>query len=169
MQISKKTKKELKASKKSTWSKEADFRITNRKWLRYSSHIARRILSAIEDTAGLNQSELARQVGVSSQYVSKIIQGKENLTLETIAKLSEALKVELISFPPYKHTNIQQHASAYLWQISSCAQIHNANIVVLGELFNQRVDHTTSETIKTMLLYSASTTTNSPAVSTNVG
>ena len=104
MQISKKTKKELKASKKSAWSKEADFRITNRTWLRYSSHIARRILSAIEDSVGMNQSDLARQIGVKPQYVSKIIQGKENLTLETIAKLSEALKVELISFPPYKHT-----------------------------------------------------------------
>jgi transcriptional regulator with XRE-family HTH domain len=36
--------------------------------------------------------------------VTKIVKGKENLTLETIYKLSKALDVELISFPEYAYT-----------------------------------------------------------------
>lgn len=74
-------------------------------WLRaYSAKIARRVLAAIEDREDLNQAKLAEALGVSPQQVSKIVQGKENLTLETIYKLSQALKVELISFPDYKYS-----------------------------------------------------------------
>lgn len=34
---------------------------------------------------------------VSPQYVNKIVKGKENLSLETIAKIEEALGISLIS------------------------------------------------------------------------
>jgi len=90
----------------SDWSKDADYRIKNRKWLRYSSHIARRILAAIEDRqkvdSKINQSHLANIIGVTPQYISRVVKGKENLSLETIGKLSDALGVELIAFPDYK-------------------------------------------------------------------
>src|SRR5262245_52776453 len=84
----------------SGWKTSAEYR-RNNKWLRYSSEIARRVLAAIEGNKDLNQSKLAAQLNVSSQQVSKIVQGRENLTLETIYKLSKALDVELITFPPY--------------------------------------------------------------------
>lgn len=74
-------------------------------WLRvYSSEIAKRVLAAIEDNDGLNQAKLAETLNVSPQQVSKIVKGKENLTLESIYKLSKALKVELIRFPEYKYS-----------------------------------------------------------------
>lgn len=88
----------------SSWSKEADFRIKNRKWLRYSGNIAFRILAAMEDKEDMSQKQLAELMGVSPQQISKILTGGENLTLETIAKFSEALGVELISFPDYKYS-----------------------------------------------------------------
>ena len=44
---------------------------------------------------GLTQKELAERMGCSQQYVSLILKGKENLTLETIAKLETALDFEL--------------------------------------------------------------------------
>jgi DNA-binding XRE family transcriptional regulator len=72
------------------------FDLKSKKWLRYSSNISRRILSSLEDDANLNQIILAKQIGVSPQYISKVLKGQQNLSLETIAKLSEALKVELI-------------------------------------------------------------------------
>lgn len=87
---------------KRSWSKEAEHRRKNKKWLKYSSNIARRILAAIEDKKDFNQARLAKALGVSSQQISKIVQGKENLTLETIANLSTALNTELIEFPDYK-------------------------------------------------------------------
>lgn len=87
----------------STWKEKAKDRI-NKPWLReYSSQIARRILSVIENDEDLNQKKIADLLNVSSQQVSKIVQGQENLTLESIYKISKALSIELITFPPYKY------------------------------------------------------------------
>lgn len=90
---------------RSTWSSDADYRIKNRKWLRYSSNVARRVLSILREKDTLTQLELANKIGVTPQYISKLLKGKQNLTLSTIAKLSESLGQELISFPNYKHSN----------------------------------------------------------------
>jgi transcriptional regulator with XRE-family HTH domain len=85
----------------SNYIKKASERIANRKWLKYSSNIARRISAAMEDI-GINQIALADSMQVSAQYIIKVLSGTENLSLQTIAKLSDAVKVELISFPIYK-------------------------------------------------------------------
>jgi ribosome-binding protein aMBF1 (putative translation factor) len=103
---------ELSEGHTSSWSEEADFRIKNQKWLRYSGNIALRVLAAIEDKEGLSQKKLAEILDVSPQQISKIIKGQENLTLETIAKLSEALNIELISFPEFKYSTRTQTASS---------------------------------------------------------
>lgn len=89
---------------KGEYFKDAEHRVKNRKWLRYSSKIARRIISIIEDRQDLNQVVLAKEIGVSPQYINKVIKGHQNLSLETIGKLSEALDFELISFPDYKYS-----------------------------------------------------------------
>ena len=94
----------LSKGRSSNWSGQAEYRNQNRKWLRYSSQVARRVSAAIEERAGMNQKSLAELIKVSPQQISKIVQGKENLTLETIAKLAEALETELISFPQYKYS-----------------------------------------------------------------
>ncbi|HWB26669.1 MAG TPA: helix-turn-helix transcriptional regulator [Chitinophagaceae bacterium] len=85
----------------SKWRQGAEYRNKNR-WLIYSSKIARRVLAAIDGSPELNQAKLAALLNVSPQHISKIVKGKENLTLETIYNLSQALSVELISFPTYK-------------------------------------------------------------------
>ena len=43
----------------------------------------------------LTQAGLAAKVGCTQQYVSLLLKGKENLTLETIAKLESALDIQL--------------------------------------------------------------------------
>ncbi len=86
---------------KNKWSKTAEFLIRNSKWLGYSSNIAKRILAALEENENFTQKKLATAIRVSPQYISKVVQGKENLSLETIAKISEAVGVELISFTSY--------------------------------------------------------------------
>ncbi len=97
----KKNIKNVTASTPSEWKKNATFRLENR-WLEYSSAIARRILAIIRDDEDLNQSRLAEALNVSPQQITKIVQGQENLTLETIYKLSKALNVDLITFPDYE-------------------------------------------------------------------
>lgn len=85
----------------SNWRANAEYRKSN-KWLSYSAEIAKRILSVLESREDLNQSKLAEALNVTPQQISKIVKGQENMTLETIYKLSKALNVELITFPPYK-------------------------------------------------------------------
>lgn len=96
-------KKEVKARKSSKWQEAASFRLQNKTWLGYSNQIARRIIAALEEQGDFNQSRLAEILNVSPQYISKVLQGKENLTLETIAKISDVLGIDLISFPSYKY------------------------------------------------------------------
>lgn len=95
--------KKITSAKPSKWKERAEFR-SSRPWLKkYSSQIARRILAVIEKDEELNQVKLAQSLNVKPQQVSKIIKGRENLTLETIYNLSQALGVELITFPTYKY------------------------------------------------------------------
>jgi transcriptional regulator with XRE-family HTH domain len=85
----------------SNYLQNAKFRIENKKWLSYSSNIALRVLAALEESEEMTQKTLAEKVGVSPQYINKVLKGQENLSLQTIAKLSEALNMELITFPKF--------------------------------------------------------------------
>lgn len=96
----------MSSKKHSEFIKDAEFRMLNQKWLRYSSNIARRVLAVLKDNKELNQTLLSEKVGVTPQYISKVLKGQENLSLETIAKLSTALNTELISFPEYKYSTL---------------------------------------------------------------
>ena len=85
----------------SKYLQNAKFRIENKKWLSYSSNIALRVLAAIEENDHITNESLAQMIGVSPEYMNQVLKGQENLSLETIAKLSEALNVELITFPKF--------------------------------------------------------------------
>ena len=47
----------------------------------------------------MTQKKLAEIVGVSPQYINKVVKGRENLTLETIVKMEKALGIALIEIP----------------------------------------------------------------------
>lgn len=51
------------------------------------------------EVLGINQRELAQRIGCTPQYVSKILKGRENLSLETICKIEDALEMEFKSLP----------------------------------------------------------------------
>ena len=85
----------------SKYLQNAKFRIENKKWLSYSSNIALRVLAAIEENDHITNASLAQMIGVSPEYMNKVLKGQENLSLETIAKLLEVLNVELITFPKF--------------------------------------------------------------------
>lgn len=95
---------ELSKGHKSDWLQNAGYFIENEGWLQYSSSIALRILSAIEENDDMNQKKLAEAIGVKVQYINKVVQGQQNLSLKTIYKLSKALGVDLISFPGFKYS-----------------------------------------------------------------
>ncbi|MDR9365874.1 MAG: helix-turn-helix transcriptional regulator [Balneolaceae bacterium] len=99
---------EIAIDDKGSWIKKARYRRENRAWLRKSQRIAVRVLSVL-DEKGMQQKELAEALDVSPQQVSKIVQGKQNLTLETISKLEAVLAVKLFDVPvPQYEMNVQR-------------------------------------------------------------
>jgi ribosome-binding protein aMBF1 (putative translation factor) len=87
--------------KKALWMRE------NEAWLEKSGSIAIKVLMAI-DTQGTSQKELAEKMGVSAQYVNKIVKGNENLSLETISKLEAALGIQLIEIVGYSQSSVNK-------------------------------------------------------------
>lgn len=88
----------LKAHQSSTpsrWKEDAEWRRSNWGWLRYSQYIAIRMLSRMEELQ-MTQVVLAEKMGCSQQYVSKILKGHENLSLESIWKIESILEIDLV-------------------------------------------------------------------------
>lgn len=78
----------------SKWREEAEWRRANADWLRYSQRIAVQALLKMKEEH-LTQKALAERMDCSQQYVSKILKGTENLTLETLTKLENALGIKI--------------------------------------------------------------------------
>ena len=79
----------------STWREEAEWRRDNWSWLRHSQKIAVKVLLQMKQE-GLTQNALAERMDCTQQYVSKILKGKENMSLDTLSKLEDALGINLI-------------------------------------------------------------------------
>lgn len=79
----------------SRWREDAEWRRENEAWLRHSQHIAVKLLMYMK-REGLTQRALAERLGCTQQYVSRILKGTENLSLETITKLEQAMDTQLI-------------------------------------------------------------------------
>lgn len=84
-----------KSEKPSTWREEAEWRRDNWSWLRHSQRIAVKVLLRMRELK-LTQKALAERMGCTQQYVSKIVKGKENMSLDTLSKLEDALGICLI-------------------------------------------------------------------------
>ena len=77
------------------WREKAEWRQKNKSWLRYSQQIAIKMLEKMNEL-GFTQKALAERMGCSQQYVSKVLRGQENLSIETICKIENALEIELL-------------------------------------------------------------------------
>lgn len=84
--------------KDNKWIKNGKWRQENEAWLDISFAIAIKILGALRKK-NITQKALAKKLGLTPQYVNKIVKGQENLTLETISKFERALKIDLIKVP----------------------------------------------------------------------
>ena len=91
----------LASNEPSKWVEKAEWRVANSGWLDKSAKIAIKVLRTIR-AIGISQKDLAENLGVSPQQVSKILKGQENLTLETIDKLEKVLNISLMELPYYQ-------------------------------------------------------------------
>lgn len=71
-------------------------RIKNRAMLRESQKIALKILMKLDELK-MSQKDLAKKLEVSPQQITKIVSGKENLTIETQIKLQTALNIPILA------------------------------------------------------------------------
>ena len=79
----------------SRWREDAQWRRDNEYWLQYSRFISLQVLRAMDDQS-VTQAELAKRMGCTQQYVSNLLKGSSNMTLETIARLENALSIDLL-------------------------------------------------------------------------
>lgn len=85
----------------------------NRAWLTFSQDIALALHYYMREKE-MTQRELADKMGVSQAYVVKLLKGGENLTLETICKLQDALGENLMNIArPYEQSHIIKLARPY--------------------------------------------------------
>ncbi len=86
---------------KSNLLEKIQWRIANKEWLERSGKIALKILRKLRENKKAQlfpstQKELAELMQIKPQQVNKIVKGNENLTLETISRVEQALKIQLI-------------------------------------------------------------------------
>ena len=87
--------KQHQSSTPSKWHENAEWRMKNKSWLRYSQRIAMIMLDKME-AMNMSQKQLSELMGCSQQYVSKVLKGQENLSLETIAKIEGCLGIQIL-------------------------------------------------------------------------
>ncbi len=79
----------------SKWRENAEWRMANKTWLRHSQQIAMMMLDKMEKL-GMTQKRLSELMGCSQQYVSKVLKGQENLSLETLTKIERCLHIQIL-------------------------------------------------------------------------
>lgn len=122
------------------WKKEAEYRIENEEWLDISFSIAVKTISAMKQK-GISQKQLAKELGCTPQYVSKLLKGKEKLNIESIVKIGRILDIKLIEVPrdyvQYKEPEwriVYRHNKRLLEETNSIRNIKFN--------YNQELEHT---------------------------
>ncbi len=88
----------LKANESTTSSRfieEALWRRENAGWLRWSRQLALTLMGYMQEH-GLKRADLASRLGVSPQYVSKLLSGTENLSFKSLSNIEERLGIRFL-------------------------------------------------------------------------
>ncbi len=79
----------------SRFTENAQWRKENASWLCWSRQVALAIIDYMQAN-GLKRADLAKKLGVSPQYVSKLLSGTENLSFKSVANIEEKLGISCI-------------------------------------------------------------------------
>ncbi len=87
----------------SRFTEEAAWRKENAGWLRWSRQLAITLIGYMQDN-GLKRADLADCLGVSPQYVSKLLYGTEKLSFKSVANIEDKLGIPyLVSYELTTH------------------------------------------------------------------
>jgi len=80
----------------SRFVEEATRRKENASWLRWSRQLAVSLIGYMQDN-GMKRADLASKLGVTPQYVSKLLSGTENLSFKSIAHIEDKLGISCLA------------------------------------------------------------------------
>ena len=80
------------SEKPSTFTEDAKWREENAVWLKWSQRIALSIVDYMQAN-GLSRTDIAAKLGVSPQYVSRILSGNTNFSFKSIAEIEKKLGI----------------------------------------------------------------------------
>ncbi|MCQ2073552.1 MAG: helix-turn-helix transcriptional regulator [Bacteroidaceae bacterium] len=81
----------------STFTEDAKWRQENEVWLRWSRGVAMSIVDYMQEN-GLSRSDVAAKLGVSPQYVSRILSGNTNFSFKSVADIEGKLGISCMKF-----------------------------------------------------------------------
>lgn len=76
----------------STFVEDAKLRQENETWLRWPRRVALCIVDYMQENS-LTRSDIAEKLGVSPQYVSRILSGNTNFSFKSIAEIERKLGI----------------------------------------------------------------------------
>lgn len=79
----------------SRFQENAEWRRENREWLKWSRDVALSLVDYMEIN-GINRNGLAERLGITPQYVSKMLSGKVNFSFKSIAEIENKLSIKLL-------------------------------------------------------------------------
>lgn len=88
---------------------DVKYRIVNREMLRESQSIALKIIAKL-DELGMSQSDLAKELDVYPQQITKFVSGKTNFEIQTLIKIQQILDIPLLA--SYYEKKSSSHASS---------------------------------------------------------
>lgn len=80
----------------SRFVEDANRRRENASWLRWSRQLAITLIGYMQDH-GMKRADLATKLGVSPQYVSRLLSGTENLSLKSVANIEDKLGISCLA------------------------------------------------------------------------
>lgn len=84
-----------KSEEPSTFVDDAKWRQENEIWLKWSRGIALNIVDYMQAN-NLSRSDMADKLGVSPQYVSRILSGNTNFSFKSIAEIEKKLGISCL-------------------------------------------------------------------------
>ena len=112
----------------STWRANVENRKRDRKWLRKSALVALKILEAL-DNKNMSKVDLANVLGVSRQRINEIVKGRENMTIQTMVALEDALGIVLLPERRAREEVDVAHVIPFELEADAVVYIHNTKIM----------------------------------------
>ncbi len=89
--------KEHESKVPSKFEEDVLWRTKNEAWLRKSRKVALTIIDYMQQN-NISRTDLAHKLGVTPQYVSKILSGTVNFSFKTIADLEAKLNIQFLEY-----------------------------------------------------------------------